>query len=122
MGAPDGGGAASASKVSRTPPRSKNFAGRTRRASPPGAFGASGSTLADNLPAVAAMATKKPLPYWLSGVTEPCDLCEQPHVLQSLRRCAACDRASCEHCVTVDPETGDILCHECAGEAGEETG
>ena len=58
------------------------------------------------------MATRKPLPYWLSG-EELCELCEQPHVLQVQRRCAACDRASCEHCVVVDRETGEVLCVEC---------
>jgi hypothetical protein len=59
------------------------------------------------------MTRKTTLPYWLAGGTEICDICEHPHVLQSLRRCAACDRASCEHCVTVDRETGEVLCHEC---------
>jgi hypothetical protein len=68
------------------------------------------------------MATKKPLPWWLDRGTESCDLCEQPHALQSQRRCTACDRASCEHCVTVNPGTGEIRCHDCAGEAGEEQG
>lgn len=78
--------------------------------------------MADNLPALGVMATKKkPRPYWLAGGTETCDLCEAPHLLQSQHRCAACDRASCEHCVTVDRETGEVLCHECAA-AGEEVG
>lgn len=59
------------------------------------------------------MATKKPLPYWLDGGTETCALCGHPHVLQAERRCAACDRANCEHCVTINRETGEVLCHEC---------
>ncbi len=59
------------------------------------------------------MANRKTLPYWLDGGTESCDLCEQPHVLQTQRRCAACDRAACEHCFTVNRETGEVLCHEC---------
>ena len=63
--------------------------------------------------------TRKTLPYWLSGGTEHCDLCGHPHVLQAQYRCAACDRASCEHCVSIDPRTGEVLCHECAG-GGEE--
>lgn len=61
------------------------------------------------------MANRKTLPYWLDGGTECCELCEQPHVLQVQRRCAACDCAACEHCVTVDRETGEVLCHECHG-------
>ena len=68
------------------------------------------------------MATEKSAPWWLDGGTEACDLCEHPHVLQSLRRCAACDRASCEHCVTVNRETGEVLCHDCAAEAAKEKG
>jgi hypothetical protein len=68
------------------------------------------------------MANQKPLPYWLSGGTETCELCEHPHVLQMLRRCAACDRASCEHCVSVNRETGEVLCHECLAENEEEDG
>ena len=68
------------------------------------------------------MAIKKSLPYWLAGGTEICDLCEHPHVLQALRRCAGCDRASCEHCVTVNRETGEILCHECVAEDDRENG
>lgn len=59
------------------------------------------------------MANPKSLPYWLDGGTESCALCEQPHTLQSQYRCAACDRASCEHCITVNRETGEVLCHEC---------
>lgn len=66
------------------------------------------------------MANRKTLPYWVDGGTETCDLCDHPHHLQAQRRCAACDRASCEHCVTVDRETGEVLCHECAAEAGAE--
>jgi hypothetical protein len=72
--------------------------------------------LADNLPALARMAKKKTLPYWLDGGTETCEFCTHPHVLQSEYRCAACDRAACEHCVTVDRETGEVLCHECHAE------
>jgi len=75
--------------------------------------------LADNLPAIARMATKKPFPYWLDG-TESCELCTHPHAIGTERRCAACDRAACEHCVTVDRDTGEILCHECLKE--EEAG
>ncbi|HEU4456752.1 MAG TPA: hypothetical protein VFR81_27030 [Longimicrobium sp.] len=66
------------------------------------------------------MATRKPIPYWLDGGSELCDLCEQPHALGTGRRCAACDRPVCEHCVTVDRETGEVLCHECLSE--EEAG
>ena len=62
------------------------------------------------------MATKKPLPYWLDGGAEICALCEHPHVLQSQLRCAACDRPNCEHCVVVNRDTGEVLCHECAEE------
>jgi hypothetical protein len=68
------------------------------------------------------MATHKTRPYWLDGGTETCELCEHPHVLQFQRRCAGCDRASCEHCVVV-LETGEVLCHDChAAEDGEEDG
>jgi hypothetical protein len=74
------------------------------------------------LPALPGMANRKTLPYWLAGGTEICDLCEQPHVLQSQRRCAACDRASCEHCVVVNRETGEVLCHECHAAQTEEDG
>lgn len=67
------------------------------------------------------MATaKQPRPYWLGG-TELCELCECRHVLQQQYRCAACDRASCEHCVEIDPDTGEVLCHECRN-APEEGG
>jgi hypothetical protein len=59
------------------------------------------------------MSTPKTRPYWLDDGTEACDLCEHPHHLQSQRRCAACDRASCEHCVVVNYETGEVLCSEC---------
>lgn len=65
------------------------------------------------------MTNPKTLPWWLAGGPEICDLCEQPHAPQSLRRCAGCDRPSCEHCVTVDRETGEILCHDCAAEDKE---
>ncbi len=58
------------------------------------------------------MANRNALPYWLDG-TETCDLCEHPHLLQSQFRCAACDRASCEHCVVVNRDTGEVLCVEC---------
>jgi hypothetical protein len=68
------------------------------------------------------MANRKTLPYWLDGGTETCDLCEHPHVLQTQRRCAACDRATCEHCFTVDRETGEVLCHECHAESKGEEG
>ena len=66
------------------------------------------------------MANAKPLPYWLFGGTEACDLCTHSHVLQAQRRCAACDRGACEHCVVIDRETGEVLCHECVakGENG----
>jgi hypothetical protein len=65
------------------------------------------------------MAETKTIPYWLDGGTERCELCTHPHVLQAQRRCAACDRPGCEHCVEVNRETGEVLCHECAA-AGEE--
>ncbi len=68
------------------------------------------------MPLLDGMATKKPLPYWLSGGTEVCDLCHRRHPLQAERRCAACDRASCEHCFVIDRETGEVLCHECHAE------
>jgi hypothetical protein len=68
------------------------------------------------------MSRSKPLPWWLDGGTETCELCEHPHALQSQRRCAACDRASCEHCVTVNRQTGEVLCHECAAEQRQEGG
>jgi hypothetical protein len=61
------------------------------------------------------MATKKPPPYWLDG-EESCELCTHSHAHGTERRCAACDRAACEHCVTVDRETGEVLCHECLKE------
>jgi hypothetical protein len=76
--------------------------------------------LADNLPPLDGMTNKNARPYWLDGGSETCELCDHPYVLQSEYRCAACDRASCEHCVTVDRETGEVLCHECA--KGEEEG
>jgi hypothetical protein len=65
------------------------------------------------------MTNRRTLPWWLAGGTDLCDLCEQSHAPQSLRRCAACDRPGCEHCVTVDRGTGEILCHDCAAEAKE---
>ena len=61
------------------------------------------------------MAKKKPLPYWLDG-TEICAVCEHPYVLQAEFRCTACDRPNCEHCVVVNRETGEILCHACEHE------
>ena len=66
------------------------------------------------------MAKKKTLPYWLDGGTETCDLCAHPHVLQAQRRCAACDRGACEHCVVVNRETGEVLCHECLAQEEED--
>ena len=72
--------------------------------------------MADNLPPAADMATPKPLPYWLADGTETCDLCTHPHVLQAQHRCAACDRAACEHCAAVDRDTGEVLCEECRAE------
>jgi hypothetical protein len=75
--------------------------------------------LAKDLLRVSSMANPKTRPYWLDGGTETCELCEHTHHLQAQRRCAACDRASCEHCVTVDRETGEVLCHECAAEEKE---
>lgn len=80
------------------------------------------SRVADNLPADAGMATRKPFPYWLDGGTETCEFCEQLHVLQSQYRCVACDRASCEHCVLVHRETGEVLCLDCAGGGAEKEG
>lgn len=69
------------------------------------------------------MANRKTLPYWLDGGAETCELCTHPHVLQTQRRCAACDRASCEHCIVINRETGEVLCHEChAAESREEDG
>ena len=68
------------------------------------------------MPLLDGMATKKPLPYWLSGGTEACDFCDQRHALQTERRCAACDRAACEHCVVIDRDAGEVLCHECQAE------
>lgn len=75
--------------------------------------------LAGNLPKIRGMATKtKTRPYWLDGGTERCELCMDPMHLQAERRCAACDRAVCAHCVEANPETGEVLCSECrAGEA-----
>ena len=70
------------------------------------------------MPLVTVMATNKPLPYWLSGGTEVCEFCGGRHALQSERRCAACDRPACMHCVSIDRDTGEVLCHECR--AGEE--
>ena len=65
--------------------------------------------------------TRKSTPYWLEDGTETCELCTHRHVLQAQRRCAACDRPGCEHCVEVDRETGEVLCHECLkGEKDEE--
>lgn len=66
------------------------------------------------------MATNKTLPWWLAGGAETCELCTHPHPLQSQFRCAACDRASCEHCVVVNRQTGEVLCSEC--HAAEPTG
>lgn len=71
------------------------------------------------MPVRTVMATTKALPYWLTGGTETCELCEHPHVPQSQYRCAACDRASCEHCVVMDGESGEVLCHDCAAEEEE---
>jgi hypothetical protein len=59
------------------------------------------------------MAKPKTLPWWLDG-SESCELCTHPYALHTERRCAACDRASCEHCISIDPETGEVICHECA--------
>jgi hypothetical protein len=67
------------------------------------------------------MATKKPLPYWIDGGTEVCDICSQPYVLQAERRCAACDCALCEHCVA-HAEEGESFCEHCRAEAGEKEG
>jgi hypothetical protein len=75
--------------------------------------------LADNLPPLDGMTKKNARPYWLDDGSETCELCDHPYVLQSEYRCAACDRASCEHCVTVNRETGEVLCHECAKGEGE---
>lgn len=62
----------------------------------------------------------KTLPYWLDGGTERCEVCTHPHPLQAQFRCAGCDRASCEHCVDVDRQTGEVLCAACR--AAEENG
>ncbi len=66
------------------------------------------------------MATKRTRPYWLDGGAETCAFCDHPYVHEHGYRCAACDRGSCEHCVTVDRETGEVLCYDCLAEAGEE--
>lgn len=66
------------------------------------------------------MATKKPLPYWLAGGTERCELCSDRYVLQQEYRCAACDRGVCAECVLIDAATGEVLCHECHAAGAEE--
>jgi len=65
------------------------------------------------------MATKKPIPYWLAGGTEICEVCQQPYVLQGEYRCAACDAAMCEHCIVHD-ETGEVFCADCPPDDGED--
>ena len=72
------------------------------------------------MPFAGVMAEKKTLPYWLAGGTETCELCGHRHVREMQHRCAACDRPNCEHCVVVDRETGEVLCHECLQGDGEE--
>lgn len=77
--------------------------------------------LAGNLPKSGRMdTTTKTRPYWLGGGTERCELCLDPVLLQAERRCAACDRAVCAHCVEADPETGEVLCSECRGGEAED--
>lgn len=70
------------------------------------------------MPPFGGMATKKPAPYWLSGGTEICDVCSQPHLLQAQRRCAACDAGVCEHCV-VTSKSGEVFCVPCRSDAEE---
>ncbi|HEX8906542.1 MAG TPA: hypothetical protein VF771_16955 [Longimicrobiaceae bacterium] len=66
------------------------------------------------------MAKKKPLPYWISGGTEYCELCSNSYVLQAEYRCAACDRGVCDECVVIDAATGEVVCSECRAADGEE--
>ena len=68
------------------------------------------------------MATRKPLPYWIDGGTETCALCSHRYVLQAEYRCAACDRGTCDVCVAIDPDTGEVLCHECQAAEAEDGG
>ena len=62
------------------------------------------------------MPKRNALPYWLAGGTESCDFCTHTYVLQAEYRCVACDRASCEHCIVVVREPGEVFCPECLAE------
>jgi hypothetical protein len=69
------------------------------------------------------MAKKATIPYWLGGGTEVCAGCDHPVVHEQEYRCAACDHVSCEHCVVVNRETGEVLCTGChAQEHGNQEG
>jgi hypothetical protein len=75
--------------------------------------------LAHNFPISPRMETRKPLPYWLSGGTETCEVCGQTYVLQGEYRCEGCDAAMCEHCIQ-QAESGEVFCAGCTPPAEEE--
>jgi len=54
-----------------------------------------------------------PFPYWLSGGTEWCFVCGAAYVLELERRCVACDRGSCPHCVFLVRTTREVYCLPC---------
>jgi hypothetical protein len=59
-------------------------------------------------------------PYWLSGGTEICQVCQQPYIYEMEHRCVTCDRGICPICAFMEPRTSEIFCPDCCSETPEE--
>jgi hypothetical protein len=59
------------------------------------------------------MSARKLRPYWVSGGTETCHVCEHTHVVEMQLRCVGCDRGVCAQCAVVVRETREVFCTQC---------
>ncbi|MGH7475621.1 MAG: hypothetical protein ACRELD_04975 [Longimicrobiales bacterium] len=55
----------------------------------------------------------KRIVWWLSGGNERCELCLHAYWYEIQRRCAACDRPLCPHCITTVRAESFVLCADC---------